>query len=344
VITATGRYKPFPILGTALMALGLYLLSTIGLATSRATIFGFMFVVGLGLGMVMQVLILAVQNAVDYTDLGAATSGATLFRLIGGSLGTATLGAIFSNRLRSELKHLLPGGAGAHAAGGGVNPRQIAHLPPALRLDYLHAFTNSLSSVFLVASGVGVVAFALSWLIRQLPLRETVAGSDLADTYAAPRDTGSREVITNKLGRLEQNDRPREAAASVARRANVDLSPAACWLLVRLSEDGRADLPVLAASFEVDLEMLGVARDELAGRELIAAGGPGRAAHELSAQGRTTLERLTSSWELRICGRLDGWQPERHEELARLIRTLAREYLRDAAALRDGARPVSPAP
>jgi EmrB/QacA subfamily drug resistance transporter len=344
VITATGRYKPFPILGTALMALGLYLLSTIGLATSRATIFGFMFVVGLGLGMVMQVLILAVQNAVDYTDLGAATSGATLFRLIGGSLGTATLGAIFSNRLRSELKHLLPGGAGAHAAAGGVNPRQIAHLPPALRLDYLHAFTNSLSSVFLVASGVGVVAFALSWLIRQLPLRETVAGSDLADTYAAPRDTGSREVITNKLGRLEQNDRPREAAASVARRANVDLSPAACWLLVRLSEDGRADLPVLAASFEVDLEMLGVARDELAGRELIAAGGPGRAAHELSAQGRTTLERLTSSWELRICGRLDGWQPERHEELARLIRTLARECLRDAAALRDGARPVSPAP
>ena len=72
-----------------------------------------MFVLGLGLGMVMQVLVLAVQNAVEYADLGVATSGATLFRSIGGSLGTAVLGAIFSNRLTNELKHVLPAGAAA---------------------------------------------------------------------------------------------------------------------------------------------------------------------------------------------------------------------------------------
>jgi EmrB/QacA subfamily drug resistance transporter len=155
VITRTGRYKAFPIAGTAVMAVGLYLLSTMDPATSRPASFAFMFVLGLGLGMVMQVLVLAVQNAVEYADLGVATSGATLFRSIGGSLGTAVLGAIFASHLRTELVSALPAGAAAKVGGGSeVNPKAIAHLPGALRADYLHAFTNALSSVFSVAAAV----------------------------------------------------------------------------------------------------------------------------------------------------------------------------------------------
>ena len=113
-----------------------------------------MFVLGLGLGMVMQVLVLAVQNAVDYSDLGVATSGATLFRSIGGSLGTATLGAIFANRLSERAAQPVCPRASPHMpATARVSTRkQIAHLPTALRVDYLHAFTNSLSTVFLVAA------------------------------------------------------------------------------------------------------------------------------------------------------------------------------------------------
>jgi EmrB/QacA subfamily drug resistance transporter len=340
VITATGHYKPFPIIGTAVMAVGLYLLSTIGLATSRGTIFGFMFVVGLGLGMIMQVLILAVQNAVDYSDLGAATSGATLFRSIGGSLGTATLGAIFSNRLAAELKSALPAGAAARADAGGVNPTQIAHLSPPLRLDYLHAFAHSLSSVFLVASGVGAAGFVLSWLIRELPLRETVATGDLADTYAAPRDTDSLDVLTNKLGRLEQSEPARESTTRVAERAGVDLSPAACWLLLRLSEDRRPDISVLATSLEIRVDALDQAHDELLRRALIVPAPREGSAHELSADGRATLGQLTRTEERRLSDRLDGWRPERHAELGRLIATLARECLAEAAALRGTSRPA----
>ena len=94
VITRTGRYRVFPIAGTAVMVLGLFLLTTSRTDRPRRSIVSlFMFVLGLGLGMVMQVLVLAVQNAVEYRDLGSATSGATLFRSIGGSLGTAVLGA-----------------------------------------------------------------------------------------------------------------------------------------------------------------------------------------------------------------------------------------------------------
>src|ERR1035441_9750176 len=243
VITRTGRYKPFPIAGTALMTLGLYLLSTLDAASATASIFLFMFILGLGLGMVMQVLVLAVQNAVDYSDLGVATSGATLFRSVGGSLGTAALGAIFSNRLSAELKSALPPGAAAQAGGGSqVSPAQIAHLPAGLRTSYLHAFTNSLDRVFVVAAAVAVAAFVFSWFIRELPLRETVAGTDMADTFATPRDTDSLAVIIKKLGRLDRREGAREIVRRVALRAGVELDPAACWLLARLSEEAPARL------------------------------------------------------------------------------------------------------
>jgi EmrB/QacA subfamily drug resistance transporter len=335
LITRTGHYKPFPIAGTALMSLGLYLLSTLGLASSRTTIFVFMFVLGLGLGMVMQVLVLAVQNSVEYSDLGVATSGATLFRFIGGSLGTATLGAVFSNRLRGELRSVLPAGAAAHTTSGGVNPTQIAHLPPVLRTGYLHAFTNSLNTVFVVAAGVGVAAFLLSWLIRELPLRETISTGDLADTYAAPRDTDSLAEIANKLGRLDRRAGAREIVTRVAARAGVDLSPAACWLLARLGEHGGRDVLALAAAFDIRVEALTEAQQKLRRGGLIESSSDAPAAYALTTEGHIVLERLTSTGEQRLCDLLEGWRPEENEELGRLIAALAREFFIDSSALRS---------
>ena len=106
LISRTGRYKLFPILGTGIMTAGLFLLSRLSLGSSVYLTSAYILLLGIGLGMVMQVLVIAVQNAVDYRDLGVATSGATLFRLIGGSLGTAILGAIFAARLAANLSKL----------------------------------------------------------------------------------------------------------------------------------------------------------------------------------------------------------------------------------------------
>ena len=103
MITSTGRYKAFPIAGTAVAAIGLLLLSRLEPDTGTLEAGAYMLVLGVGLGLVMQVLVLAVQNAVPYEQLGVATSSATLFRSIGGSLGTSILGAIFANRLATEL-------------------------------------------------------------------------------------------------------------------------------------------------------------------------------------------------------------------------------------------------
>jgi EmrB/QacA subfamily drug resistance transporter len=335
IITRTGRYKAFPIAGTAVMTIGLYLLSTMDPSTARGLIYLFMFILGLGLGMVMQVLVLAVQNAVDYSDLGVATSGATLFRSIGGSLGTAVLGAIFSNRLSSELKSALPASAAGHvSSSAGVSPKQIDALPAVLRGDYLHAFTNSLNSVFLVAAIVAVVAFAFSWFIRQLPLRDTVATTDMGDTFATPRGTDSAVMIINQIGRLERREGAREILRRIAQRAGVELEPAACWLLARLSEPAPVELSDLAERAHVGVDSLEQARDGLLERGLIAPCPGDGHAYQLTAEGHDTLELLTRTGEQRLADLLKGWRPEENPDLARLIGGLARAFFIDTSALR----------
>src|SRR5215211_9038029 len=131
VVTRTGRYRVFPIVGTAVAAAGLLMLSRLDAGTSTGTAALYMLVLGVGLGLTMQVLVLAVQNAVPYAQLGVATSAATLFRSIGGSLGTAILGAIFANRLANELATGLPGTTPAARAldSGAVDPAGLESLP-----------------------------------------------------------------------------------------------------------------------------------------------------------------------------------------------------------------------
>jgi hypothetical protein len=116
--------------------------------------------------MVMQVLVLAVQNAVDRSVMGVATSGSTMFRQIGGSIGVALFGAIFVNRLHAHVPPGLP-------VPKTVDPATVRHLPPPVHDVYVSAFAVSLRPVFLVGAAVGVVAFALTWLLREVPLRKT---------------------------------------------------------------------------------------------------------------------------------------------------------------------------
>jgi MFS family permease len=175
VITRTGRYKIFPILGSAVLTGGLLLLSRLGPQTSLRAASVYMFVVGLGVGLVMQVLVVAVQNAVPYSRLGVATSTASFSRSIGGAFGVSALGAVFDGRLLSELSRhaskiplsLLKGGSVA------ANPTQIDRLPPAQRAVYVNAFSHGLQEVFLVAVPFTVLAFVLSLVMKEIPLRTT---------------------------------------------------------------------------------------------------------------------------------------------------------------------------
>jgi EmrB/QacA subfamily drug resistance transporter len=168
LITRWGRYRPFPIVGTAIMTVGLFLLSRVHADTSTVVAMLDAAVLGLGLGMVMQVLVLAVQNAVEPHNMGVATSGSTLFRQIGGSIGVSLFGTIFSNRLAVELAERLPSGVRLPSA---RDPAAIHALPPQIRSAFEDAFAAALHPVFVTASAMSAIAFVLTWLLRDVPLR-----------------------------------------------------------------------------------------------------------------------------------------------------------------------------
>ncbi len=290
VISRTGRYKVFPIIGTAVMTLGLFLLSRMTTHTSLAGALGIMLLLGLGLGMVMQVLVITVQNAVDYRDLGVATSGATLFRLIGGSLGTAMLGAIFAQRLAGNVERLVPGSVG----GAGLSPQSLAGLPPALRAQYAEAFTMSLGTVFTVATAIAAVGFAITWLLPERPLRATVAesaaepGREAGEAFAMPADPDSTQHLLRGLAALADRDRQRGYLQAVIDRAGVSLTPAAAWLLLRLEDDPALDPVELGRSRQVPADRMLAAREELAGRGFVAASG-------VTDEGCEVVERLVAA-------------------------------------------------
>ena len=323
LITRSGRYKAFPIIGTALATVGMLLLSRLDAETGTVVTAFYMLILGVGLGCVMQVLILAVQNAVPYSQLGVATSSATLFRSIGGSLGTAILGAIFANRLSVELADRLPPGAGGAGAveGGGFNPAELLGLPAPVRDAYVAAFTDSLSTVFLIAAGVVATAFVLTWFLEERPLRKTVETSDLGDAFAAPRAATSIGEITRELSRLVGRERTRRFIGTVTARAGVDVTPAEAWLVGR-SEDGEIPAAALEGRTAQSTELLATAAGRLRERGLVEPEGL-----RLTATGRDVRARLVDARQEELAALVADWDPESPEVdamIARLASELAR--------------------
>ena len=186
LVSKWGRYKIFPVIGTALMTVGLFLLSRLGIDSSFWIVSLYLFVLGVGIGASLQVLIIAVQNAVDYSDLGAATSGATFFRSIGGSFGTSVFGAIFSGVLAGDIAAALHGVAlpSGLSASAGASPAVLEHLPAAIRDGYVAGYAQALHTVFLYATPIAAVGFVLSLFLKEVPLRDTVRAVDRAQSTA----------------------------------------------------------------------------------------------------------------------------------------------------------------
>jgi predicted MFS family arabinose efflux permease/DNA-binding MarR family transcriptional regulator len=315
IISRTGRYKIFPVAGTAVMTLGLFLLSHMSTETSTLASSSIMLVMGLGLGMVMQVLVIAVQNAVDYRDLGVATSGATLFRLIGGSVGTAILGAIFVTRLGGELVRRLPAGTqGAPAPGSAITAELLASLSPTVHAAYAAAFAASLSTVFLVAASVALVGFLLTWMLPERPLRATLSaettegGGLVGEAFAMPVNADSLADLRRGLASLANRDAQRQYMEHLVREAKVELSPLAGWLLVRLEQDPGTDPAALGRAHAISAASIVAAVDQLSSRELVAV--------------RTTADNGTTRLAVTRSG---------CEVLGKMIR-VRRAHLADAAA------------
>ncbi|MEY2406149.1 MAG: hypothetical protein QOG39_1065 [Acidimicrobiaceae bacterium] len=185
LIVRSGRYKRYPIIGFGVVTTVLVLFSTMSRATPAWTTTAYMFLFGIGMGMVSPVLVTAVQNAVDRTDLGVATSVNTFFRNLGGAFGVGIFGAILNNRLTSELAHHFASGASAVGDPKSLlqSPAAIKALPAATRTGVVESVQSSVTTVFLWAAPLAFTAFVAAWFLRELPLREhsSLSAGEAAD-------------------------------------------------------------------------------------------------------------------------------------------------------------------
>ncbi|GAB2750495.1 DHA2 family efflux MFS transporter permease subunit [Streptomyces bullii] len=327
IVSRTGRWKVFPIAGTAVTTVGLLLLHRLDQGSSTAEMSGFFFVFGLGLGLVMQVLVLIVQNAVAYEDLGVATSGATFFRSIGASFGVAVFGTIFANRLGDKLTEALrgarlPGGVSADTIE--ADPRGIAALPPALRPAAVDAYASAITDVFLYAAPVALLAFVLAWFLREDRLRGSVTAPDGTETFASnPVERSSYDEACRALSVLGTREGRREIYQKITARAGYDLLPGASWLLLRIRKYGSVEPAVLAERAPVPLTVIMDAARQVEERQLAVRQGLDLV---LTEQGRQVAERLAQAREESLAELLgDWWGPGRPTDLVRLVKELNRD-------------------
>jgi EmrB/QacA subfamily drug resistance transporter len=290
-ITRTGHYRMFPIAGTAVALAGMIGLTTLDAGTSVFVAGVEMFVLGLGLGMVMPTLVLAVQNAVPYEQLGVATSGATLFRSIGGSLGTAILGAVFTSRL------------------GGASPQDV------------DAFVDAIGTVFLVAAAVIAVAFVLAWLLEERPLRTTITTAGIHEAFATPEDPDSVRCVARRLSQHVG----REGAAEFIRRATVraglDVPALESWILARTAAEGTLDVAATAGVAGLDEERVRAGSDDLRRRGLLTDAGDGVTG--LTADGAAAVDALAGARRATLHELAAEWSPQAHPELAEYLERLS---------------------
>ncbi|MET8566995.1 MDR family MFS transporter [Streptomyces sp. NPDC004783] len=327
IVSRTGRWKVFPVAGTAVTTIGLLLLHQLDENSSTAEMSAYFFVFGAGLGLVMQVLVLIVQNAVSYEDLGVATSGATFFRSIGASFGVAIFGTVFANRLADKLADAFRGATlppGVSADSLKADPRGIGALPPALRPEALHAYASAITDVFLYAAPVAVLGFVLAWFLKEDRLRGSVTAPDGTETFASnPVERSSHDEVCRALSVLGTREGRREIYRQITARAGYDLLPAASWMLLRIRKYGQVEPAQLAERGPVPLAAVMAAARQVEERRLAVREGLDLTLTDL---GREYAERLARAREDSLAEFLgDWWGPDRPTDLERLVKELSGE-------------------
>ncbi len=340
LVSRWGRYKVFPVVGTALMTVGLYLMSLIGVSTGAWTQAGYMVVFGLGLGLILQVLTVAVQNAVPYEELGTATSGVTFFRMIGGSFGTAVFGAIFANLVvRNVLDALHVAKAPTGFSLNAENPSVIHKLPPALQAGVIQGIAHTIQTMFLIGVPIAFVAFLLSWTLPEIELRKSIRTTEPAEQLGIPEPRTSLGEVQRILDRAASRENRAELYGMLAGRAGLDLQPRASWLLYRLADRPDATVEEVGDRLKVDPVRLADGVHSLESQGMIErVACPEGHRLVLTATGHDAIERLTAARRDSMVELLEGWDPEAHPEVIEMVRHLAKALLADDDKLLADAR------
>jgi EmrB/QacA subfamily drug resistance transporter len=340
LVSRTGRYKIFPIIGTALMTIGLFLMSLIGVTTGSWVIAGYMAVFGFGLGLVMQVLVVAVQNAVPYEDLGTATSGNTFFRMIGGCFGTAIFGAIYANLvLRNILSALhlskVPPGFNVNAE----NPSAIHSLPAVVQAGVINGIAHTIQTIFLIGVPIAFVAFLLTWTLPELELRKSIRAVEPAENLGLHEPRSSLGEIERILDRAANRENRRELYETLTTRAGLELEPRSAWMLYRLADRPECSLGQIATRLKIDPDRLEGALDDLVSSGMVEKSDSVEDCDFLlTPSGRSAIDKLTIARRESMTELLEGWDPETHPEVVDMVRNLAKSLLADDNKLLADAR------
>lgn len=265
LVSRTGRYKIFPVAGTAVMAIAFFLMSRMDPSTSTLVQSLFLVILGAGIGMCMQTLILIVQNTSSFDDLGVATSGVTFFRTIGSSFGAAIFGSLFTNFLHSRIG---PAMAASRApAAAAASPEALHRLPRSTAAPIVAAYSDSLTQVFLWAVPVAVVGFVLALFLREVPLRGIGNHrGDIGEAFAVPNSQSPDEMLETAIGRLLRGA-PGMRLRSIAMRPDCRLDVAELWALTQIHRNaqvfGVARLSDIGDQFGLPYEVVQPAFDRL---------------------------------------------------------------------------------
>jgi EmrB/QacA subfamily drug resistance transporter len=339
-VSATGRYKVFPIVGSVGMIGGLYLLSLMTEQTSFWLASVYMFVLGIGVGLCMQIPLIAVQNTVDYADLGVATSGMTFLRTIGSSFGVAVFGSVYSAQLTKNLTtaavtHPLPAGVDPRVV---QSPEGLKALPSGVAAPFVHAYAESLHVVFLTGAPIAVLALVLALFLKEVPLRGTARASaadvseGIGDGFAMPVPSDRDKELERAIARLLRKEWPRMSAVALS-RADSELTEAQAWCLVETficqRQHGRATVEWIADRVRVPAAVLEPAFHATA-----------EAGYLIDVQGQLYLTdvgeqefgKLAAAWQEWVAEQLADWNPERESELPGALARLGRRLFEEQRA------------
>ncbi|MGW3490618.1 MDR family MFS transporter [Streptomyces sp. NPDC001054] len=316
VVSKTGHYRIFPIVGTLVMGVGLFLLSRMDNHSGAWRESLYMFVLGVGIGLSMQVLTIAVQNTVDYSDLGAATSGVTFFRTLGSSFGTAVFGTIYANALTPRLRTGV--GEGARAAGldpavvarGAGSPEGVHRLPAAARAPIVHAYAESLQTVFLWTVPVAVFGFLVALFLKQVKLNDPArsGSTDLGEGFQAPAVRASQEVLELAVARIMLRT-PKDTGRRLVAASDTRLDIAGAWAVMQIylftRLVGFASVGVIASRHRLPPEVLVPVFDRMVEEGYVTRHGS-VLSHTPAGERETAL--ITGAWSEWLRDQLEGME------------------------------------
>ncbi|MEU3125880.1 MDR family MFS transporter [Streptomyces sp. NPDC047726] len=335
VVSRTGHYRFFPVIGSLVMAAGLYLLSRMGPGSGVWLESLYMLVLGIGIGLSMQVLTIAVQNTVDYADLGTATSGVTFFRTLGSSFGTAVFGTIYANALRPNLTQGVEqaaraGGDPASLARVAESPQAVHALPPEQTAPLAQAYADTLHTVFLWTVPVALLGFVVSLFLKQVKLRDSARASstDMGEGFAQPSTGDPAKVLESAVAGILRRAGP-DTARRIVAESDTRLDTAGAWAVMQVDlftrMVGHAGLRVIAARHRIPPEVLVPVFDRMIEEGYLT--GDGRLfAH--TAAGSREAATISAAWGRWLNERLaeDGARPD-DRQLRAAVDVIAKRLL-----------------